>query len=1317
MGLRVVLGAALAACGLVFLGPATASAPSGPTSAVKALGVIKKTSPPNGARPAVRAATAPNAKAGTAPSNFDAAIDPNQLLTYHGGPVMHAQNVYVIYWQPSGFNFGADATASTTYENDVNQWVQDVAADSGKTSNAFGAISQYRDSSGPGQYAVTFGGSYVDTTVFPNSNNCGETAPCLTDQQLINEIDSVVNNHLHVAGGLTAQFALVLPEGVTTCTDTDSGVCSDNFFCAYHSAYDHHPANTTPFIYLNLPYEPDFACHSNLSPDLNPSGGLQPEPNAPSNADTTIDDMSHEMREATDDPLGTAWFDASGNESDDKCIYAYGSLLGPSNDFNQLVNGHHYDTQLEWSNAKRGCYQMGVPTVSLDSTSAIDGGTVGITGTNFLTTSPAKPVVTFNKIAVPSGSITVDSTTHLTVTVPDGNTTGKVTVQAIGGTGTSTQTFGLKPTISPLADGHDVTGTKIEVDGTGFFGVKSVKFGTVAGVFSSVAADGTSLKVVVPAAAVTGNLTVQTAGGTSDPVTFIVTPHITSFTPLKAPGLSNVTINGTGLGGATVVDFFNGHASPQIVSDTATKIVAQVPNDAAAGPISVSNADDSDIASAASFTPMPAISSFSPLDGAVTTPVTITGAIFTGATMVKFGAVNQPLFTVDNPHQITTTVPALFTTSGKITVVGPAGTAISTQTFSITMVTAVTPLSAAAGATVTITGQGLASTTTVDFNNHTGVTPSVPPTATSVKVVVPPDAEDGALHITTSNGVVGLPTPKPFKPLPRITSFDKSRYEAGCTVTVTGTNLFVSGPAATGKLGSVPITPTSVTPTSFTFVIPDVAVTGTVSFTDAAGTTVSTGKVNVVPTISGDPAPNDGVAADHIVLTGKTFTGTTSVKFGADTHGAPFVVSNAGQTLTVTVPTTAVSGKITVTNAGGATQTDHDFVVHPVIKSFTPTGASVGATLTVTGTGLADAAGARFDGSITTTQVSNPTPTSLNVVVPPGVTGTPQGIEVLSASGGWSAVSTTQFAASFSVTDFSPATAPTSAQITLNGVGLSGVTEVDFNGHAGTGFAINGAGTQITVHVPSGTDTAGLVTVKKGSTTIQAPGTFTLLSIASLSDSAGVPGSVVTVTGTGFGAVTGVSFNGTAALVLNVSDPTDLTVTVPSGATTGTLSLTVPGATLDGPSFTVESDLSGLVINEVRTDASGFVELYNGTGGGVDLNGVRLVFRPAAAVDASTDVMLTAFGAGTLLGTGDFLSVDTSALNVTGGGVALELPDGTIVDSVGWGTATNAFVVVAAAVAPASGHSIGRHPDGTNTNDNSTDFVEETTPTPGATNP
>ena len=57
-----------------------------------------------------------------------------------------------------------------------------------------------------------------------------------------------------------------------------------------------------------------------------------------------------------------------------------------------------------------------------------------------------------------------------------------------------------------------------------------------------------------------------------------------------------------------------------------------------------------------------------------------------------------------------------------------------------------------------------------------------------------------------------------------------------------------------------------------------------------------------------------------------------------------------------------------------------------------------------------------------------------------------------------------------------------------------------------------------------------------------------------------------------------------------------------------------------------------------------------------------------------------------------------------------------IVDSVGYGTATNIYVEGTVIAAPASASSIRRRPNGTDTNDNSVDFTVTTTPTPGVTN-
>jgi hypothetical protein len=65
-------------------------------------------------------------------------------------------------------------------------------------------------------------------------------------------------------------------------------------------------------------------------------------------------------------------------------------------------------------------------------------------------------------------------------------------------------------------------------------------------------------------------------------------------------------------------------------------------------------------------------------------------------------------------------------------------------------------------------------------------------------------------------------------------------------------------------------------------------------------------------------------------------------------------------------------------------------------------------------------------------------------------------------------------------------------------------------------------------------------------------------------------------------------------------------------------------------------------------------------------------------------------------------------------------PNGKLLDSVGYGTATNAFVETRPAPAPPATASPGssgiRLPDGTDTNDNGADFRLTATPTPGAPN-
>jgi hypothetical protein len=79
---------------------------------------------------------------------------------------------------------------------------------------------------------------------------------------------------------------------------------------------------------------------------------------------------------------------------------------------------------------------------------------------------------------------------------------------------------------------------------------------------------------------------------------------------------------------------------------------------------------------------VPTLSGFTPTSGLVGSSVTLSGSGFSDASTVAFGGVSAAFSVVDDT-QITATVPA-GTTSGKISVTTPGGTAISATDFTVT---------------------------------------------------------------------------------------------------------------------------------------------------------------------------------------------------------------------------------------------------------------------------------------------------------------------------------------------------------------------------------------------------------------------------------------------------------------------------------------------------------------------------------------------------------------------------------------------------------------------------------------------------------
>jgi hypothetical protein len=183
-----------------------------------------------------------------------------------------------------------------------------------------------------------------------------------------------------------------------------------------------------------------------------------------------------------------------------------------------------------------------------------------------------------------------------------------------------------------------------------------------------------------------------------------------------------------------------------------------------------------------------------------------------------------------------------------------------------------------------------------------------------------------------------------------------------------------------------------------------------------------------------------------------------------------------------------------------------------------------------------------------------------------------------------------------------------------------------------------------------------------------------------------------------------------------------------SGGIGGAISVSV-GLT-GGVTLECSARAPSLRVNELMTGTAAsatneFVELLNAGPVAADLGGFRLVYRSSSG---TSDTTLATVPAGTSLGPGaryvfggaSFSGTADQSFNVglasTGGGVGLRSPSAQLVDSVGYGTATNAFVEGSPAAAPPPGTSISRLPDGHDGNLNSADFSVTSAPTPGAVN-
>jgi hypothetical protein len=308
--------------------------------------------------------------------------DKTGQLVNHGGPVMHSVTTHVIYWDPNG-EFSATTTGI------FKKFFTDVAHDSGSPSNVFGVAGQYTDSTGNAAYSSTFATEKVDKDPYPSTGNCktpkgffadpGPYSRCLFDEQLQDELLAYIE-HEALPTGPTQLYFLLLPHKVVSCfpeedPEIEEEACSNNVFCAYHSSIEAGPSEE--ILYSAIPFSLlDSGGAKGCQADKNsaiqhPNGDATGTNETTRYADVALKATSHEYIEAATDPLGTAWWDANGEEIGDKCNFAgSGSFAGEDPNaflptlggsaasgtlFNQSINSDSFYLQSEWDNAGKAC--------------------------------------------------------------------------------------------------------------------------------------------------------------------------------------------------------------------------------------------------------------------------------------------------------------------------------------------------------------------------------------------------------------------------------------------------------------------------------------------------------------------------------------------------------------------------------------------------------------------------------------------------------------------------------------------------------------------------------------------------------------------------------------------------------------------------------------------------------------------------------------------------------------------------------------------------------------------------------------------------
>ncbi len=463
--------------------------------------------------------------------------------------------------------------------------------------------------------------------------------------------------------------------------------------------------------------------------------------------------------------------------------------------------------------------------------------------------------------------------------------------------------------------------------------------------------------------------------------------------------------------------------------------------------------------------------------------------------------------------------------------------------------------------------------------------------ASELDVTIPDGATSGFLSVATDRGVAE----HPFDVDAGLNGFAPSSAAVGGTITISGSSFTsddtVSFTAAGG--GLVAATTNFVNATTLRATVPANAASGpvTVSFSGGESAT-SSDPFFVLPTI-GRFTPASGVpGGTHITLngTGLSSVGEVVLLGSSAAVSAANLAIDSPTSLEFDVPADAQTGKLRLVDAtvGGVPGPSVDsavvFTTQIGIASFTPTSASEGDTIHLTGAGFTPDTSVRINKTLVPAQdYTYVDPNHADIQLPGAATSGPINV----TSGGESGTSAQQLTVVPQLTGLEPDNGPAGTTVTLHGLSLVGVSSVSFGTATARFKRISPEVIQATVP-PTATSGAIVIGTGKGSPPIETPLSFTVgPAITSFKPTQGIADTAVTVNGTGFGASDAsrvLELDGIPIADVTWVSPTQLSFVVPVAATSGSISIAVGGGATatSAASFTVLPSISGYDVQSAR---------------------------------------------------------------------------------------------------------------------------------------